>query len=394
MSEPSSQAPERAAILDRAVRPVFEEHWRAPGFTVPNATTYPWQWLWDSCFCAIVHADLGDEERAVLELRSALAHQGPTGFVPHVTYWGDALFLESFWGRSATSAITQPPMFGHAVVELVRRGIEVPSDVVDCASAGLRFLLSERRRTPGDLVEMVHPWESGADDSPRWDSLVVGELIGDAWYRRKGELVQSITFDETGAPIANDECRVGSVALSALIAWNALELASLTGDVWLGERAVELAEALSARWDPELRTWVDDGPTESGSGRVRTLEAMLVALVDPDERHVQAAMDELVSAAAYGATYGPTGVHREEPAFDPDTYWRGPSWPQLSYLVWCAARGAGREDVADEVADALTAGAILSGMAEHWNPDTARPGGAAPQSWTGLAFTVARSAGL
>ena len=394
MSEPTVHGAERAPSLESMVRPVFDAHWRAPGFTVPNATTYPWQWLWDSCFCAVVWADLGDDERAIQELRTALAHQGPTGFVPHVTYWGDERFLEPFWGRSATSAITQPPMFGHAVVELVRRGIDVPGDVVDRSAACLRFLLEERRRTRGGLVEMVHPWESGADDSPRWDALVAGELTAEAWYARKGELVHALRFDDAGAPVANDECPVGSVAFSALIAWNAAELARLTGDGALADRASELAGALSTRWEPELGTWVDDGPTEATSGRVRTLEAMLPALVDPEAAHVQRALDELVDPAAFGAPFGPTGVHRGEPSYDPATYWRGPAWPQLSYLVWCAARGAGRDDVALAVAERLTSGAVTSGLAEHWDPDTARPGGAAPQSWTGLALTVARTAGL
>ena len=94
-------------------RSVLEAHWRAEGFAVPNAEVYPWQWLWDSCFHAICWASLGDE-RAVTELDRTLAHQGETGFVPHMTYWSDPGFAEQFWGRPTTSCITQPPMFGHA----------------------------------------------------------------------------------------------------------------------------------------------------------------------------------------------------------------------------------------------------------------------------------------
>ena len=369
----------------------MEAHWREPGFTVPNATTYPWQWLWDSCFCALVWADLGEPDRGVQELRSAVAHQGATGFVPHVTYWSDPDVLSGFWGRSGTSCITQPPMLGHAVAELVRRGVAVPDDLVDAAVRAVRFLLRDRRRSPGGLVEIVHPWESGADDSPRWDSLLGGgaERTDLAWYERKGQLVGAIRFDEAGAPVANDEAGVGSVAFSALVAWNAAELAQLTGDDPLAAEARTLASSLSARWDADLRTWVDDGPTAGGSGRVRTLEALLPALVDPDPGHVGAALDALVEPTAHGATYGPTGVHRAEPCFAPATYWRGPAWPQLTYLLWCAARHAERADVAAALVRSLTGGAVRSGLAEYWHPDTAAPGGAVPQSWTGLALVVA-----
>ena len=74
-----------------------------------------------------------------------------------------------FWGRPGTSSITQPPMYGHAVAELVRRGVDVDADVVDRAGRGLRFLLESRVRDGVGPV-IVHPWESGCDDSPRWDA--------------------------------------------------------------------------------------------------------------------------------------------------------------------------------------------------------------------------------
>ncbi len=66
---------------------LLERHWRPPGFCVPNATTYPWQWLWDSCFHAVCWAHLGEGGRAVAELGNVLAHQAADGFVPHLTYW-------------------------------------------------------------------------------------------------------------------------------------------------------------------------------------------------------------------------------------------------------------------------------------------------------------------
>ena len=96
---------------------LLERHWRPPGFCVPNATTYPWQWLWDSCFHAVCWAHLGEGGRAVAELGNVLAHQAPNGFVPHLTYWDGSGVHAEFWGRPGTSSITQPPMYGHAVAE-------------------------------------------------------------------------------------------------------------------------------------------------------------------------------------------------------------------------------------------------------------------------------------
>jgi hypothetical protein len=137
---------------------------------------------------------------------------------------------------------------------------------------------------------------------------------------------------------------VASAGFNALVAFNARELAGLTGDDVLGAGAQELAEALDDRWDPDLRTWVDDGPTAATSGRIRTLDALLPALVTA--RPVPEVLAPLADPAAHGAPYGPTGVHRAEPTFAPSTYWRGSAWPQLSYLCWVATRstvaGVGR----------------------------------------------------
>ncbi len=72
----------------------------------------------------------------------------------------------------------------------------------------------------------------------------------------------------------------------------------------------------------------------------------------------------------------------------PRRYWRGPAWPQLTYLLWVAARRR-QHPVAETLRDRLVAGAWRSGFAEYWDPDTAERRGAAPQSWTALAAVVA-----
>lgn len=377
--------------LEQAVRATFEAHWREPGYTCPSAERYPWQWLWDSCFHSLVWHRLGDDDRAVAELANVFAGQDQaSGFVPHVAYWGDPGHHEDFWGRTGFSSITQPPMYGHVVAELTRAGVEVSDQVVADARSGLAFLLDRRRRSAGGLVELAHPWESGADDCPRWDDLTAVPFDLAVWRERKGELVASLRVDEAGSPIANDLCAVASAGFNALVAFNAIELGMAIGESGLVDQGNELSRRLSEQWDGDLLTWADGGPTSAGSGRARTLDALLVALVDPDAAHVGAALDQLIDGAAHGGRFGPTGVHRGEPTFAPDVYWRGPAWPQLSYLLWIAASRAGRSDVADVVGSALVAGAEMSSLAEYWHPDTGAGGGASPQSWTGLALLVGR----
>jgi hypothetical protein len=368
--------------LRREVRATLEAHWVPEGYAAPNDRVYPWQWLWDSCFHALVWAELGEGERAVRELSTALSVQDESGFVPHMNYVRDPGFHESFWRRRGSSSITQPPMYGHAIAVLRAKGVEVPDELVERAHRGIDFLLRRRRRHPSGLVLLAHPWESGCDDSPRWDDLNGPDGWDLArWYDRKGEFVASLTLDRDGAPVGNDAFTVASAGFNALVAFNAGEL---------GVDAADIVDALDAQWDPSRVTWIDAGDTERGSGRSRTVDGLLPTLVAREVAHRDAAFAAMLDPDAHGACFGPTGVHRAEPTFAPDVYWRGPTWPQLSYLLWVAATRAQRADVATAIAASTVAGAVRSGLAEYWHPDTGRGLGAVPQSWTGLALLMTR----
>ena len=276
-------------------------------------------------------------------------------------------------------------MYGHAVAELSRLGMSPGDEIVDRCRRGLEFLLRARCRTAAGLVEICHPWESGCDDSPRWDSAVPEGWTADAWYRAKGDWVGTIERTPGGAPLRNPRFAVGSVGFSALIAWNAFELAGVVADRGLASAARELAEAVDDRWDPELATWVDDGPTAAGSGRVRTLDGLLPALLHPRPE----ALAALVDPAAHGAPCGPRGVHLAEPSHSPSTYWRGPAWPQLTYLSWLAATSSGTApDTGSALLRSMCTGAVRSGYSEYWVADTGAPLGAVPQSWSTLALVV------
>lgn len=369
--------------LRSRVAAIMNNAWREPGFCVPNGHTYPHQWLWDSCFHAVVWCAL-DDDRGVTELEQALAKQDPTGFVPHLTYWHHPDRHRAFWGRSMTSIITQPPMYGHAARQLVDNGHRLADDLVESMGRGLLWLFRDRARTPAGLIPVLHPWESGCDDSPRWDDY---RNPGVSWRDVKGDLVAALReADDSDVSLP---FRVGSVGFNALVAWNALEYLTIDGAPYRAEiddAAAALIEVLRSRWDAASLTWVDDGPA---SGRIRTLDALLVVLVDPRAQ----VFEQLVDPAAFGARYGPRGVHVDEPTYRPDVYWRGPAWPQLSYLAWVAAERAGRPDVAAVLARSLVDGAAASGFAEYWHPETGQGLGAIPQTWAALAYVVARADG-
>ncbi len=401
----SNVAPHRLAdpALFAAVAAMMDNAWTLPGFCVPNGEVYPHQWLWDSCFHSVIWTKL-DPSRALTEVDHVLATIGPTGFVPHMNYWTDPDAHADLWARSKTSSITQPPMWALALSEIAACGVVLDDELLGRAARGLLHLLDDRPRSASGLACVLHPWETGCDDSPRWDDWASGpsapfDRVG--WKNDKVRLVGSLVFDDHGAPIDNPDFAVGSVGFSALVAWNCGLLAPLVAAAADPEVAGlvdrlqagrdELADAVRSRWDDDRRIWWDEplrGDVGPSSG-ARTLDAMLALFVDPRAEM----FDQLVDAEAFGAPFGPRGVHRAEPGYEPDHYWRGPAWPQLTYLLWRAAQrgvaeGLTASSSARMLATSLVDGARRSGLAEYWNPETGEGRGAAPQSWAGLAICV------
>jgi hypothetical protein len=382
---PATSGGSQRSGLRRRAAALLDEAWTEPGFCVPNRAVYPHQWLWDSCFHALVWAGLGSD-RGLIELANALDRQADDGFVPHMTYWQDPDIDAGFWGRPGSSSITQPPMYGHALVEQARLGCRVPDDLVARARAGLAHL-GARPRTAAGLVPVFHPWETGCDDSPRWDRWFPPGIGPEARRERKGELVAALVRSEDGHAIGSDRFAVGSIGFNALVAWNATELATGFGDPdrALTDLADELTEAIRGRWRDDR--WVDDhGGDDHPSAAVRTVDSLLALLVDPRD----SAFDQLADPEGFGAPFGPRGVHRAEPTYEPATYWRGSAWPQLTYLLMVAVERADRPGATRTLARWLVDGAERSGDAEHWNPETGAGLGARPQTWAALALLANR----
>jgi hypothetical protein len=388
-----SAAPDqRRALVDAESRRALELNWVAKqGFTMPNRRKYPWQWLWDSCFHAIAWSALGDA-RGRTELESLFSLQLPSGFLPHMGYQKHPERSRALWHSPGRSDITQPPMYGHALRVLAARGFDV-EHLYEPATAALRYLVERRRDPASGLIRVLHPWETGCDDSPRWDGWEARPFSERRWNKRKRDLVRSIVLTD-GAASANPQFDVASVGFSALASFNMQELAGLTGDAELMQSADALVAAIERRWADERRTWGDLRLHGPGTGALApTLDGLFPVLVSRDRRQVEGAFAELFDAARFWRPFGPSGVAADEPGYEPKRYWRGDAWPQEIYLMMVAALRHGREEDARQLAQRLVVGCTGSCFAERWNPEKGRALGAVPQGWAALATEGVRVLG-
>ena len=414
------------------------------GWTKAAPRLYPHQWSWDSAFIAIGLAHV-DTARAAQELRSLFLAQWTTGLVPHIVFnpdvppgsyfpdaesWNVANLSADVPKGKLTSGLIQPPV--HAIAawrirEIAGQRGRVDLETVDAflreiypkLFAWHRYLLTARDPEQSGLVTIYHPWESGLDNSPRWDpalrAVTVGELepytrfdlqhVADPSQRPTNEeydrylwlveLLKQARYDDAAIVASGFPFMVKDVLISGiLVAANEalLRIAEASGVPddersliadWIerGQRGLESA------WNAELGLALDYDVLASEPVRVQTIAgfAPLVAGGLAPARRT-ALLETLDSEAFLGDArlrwQVPPSTSPLDPAFRSRSYWRGPTWPVLTWLFWWALMRDGEQEHADRLRTASLDQIATIGFAEYVEPFTGEPLGSLDQSWT------------
>jgi hypothetical protein len=212
--------------------------------------------------------------------------QFPNGFLPHMVYDRTAGHQSAdqavYRGpREDVSCFTQPPVYALAIDWARKHKITPPDSLIQRMVRGLSYLTT--RRTREGLAFVVHPWETGCDDSPRWDSWYGGGAWDQQrWLERDKQLVASTEFDpEEGDAIWNSQFACAPSLFNGILS-HAFYLASeLTGDRRLLQTSFELGEAMDGLlWDDSEGMYADRPLAGGGdSARAPVLDGVLSALL-------------------------------------------------------------------------------------------------------------------
>ncbi len=405
---------------------------------------YPHQWSWDSAFIAIGLAHL-DPLRAVRELESLFAAQWVTGLVPHIVFnpavppgsyfpdaerWASAAISPAAPRTRANSGLCQPPV--HAIAlrriwDAADRDHCLTTSDVRLAIQNLyphllawhRYLATARDPEGSGLVTILHPWESGTDNSPRWDAALAQVRVGDLPpYRRSDlrhvadpsqrptgeeydrylwlvELLKRAGYDDSAATDPTYPFRIKDVLSSAILvaANDALaELAALAGAPDAERREIaRWAErgrrALAERWDAEIGLCLDFDLNAGRSIPVRTIAGFAPLVAGGLTPEQQSALLTTFDSSAFTGHPDlrwplPPSTSPDDPGFRPRAYWRGPTWPFMTWLLWWALRRADERDRAARLRLAALDQLSVIDFAEHAEPFTGATLGSVDQSWT------------
>jgi len=403
------------------------------GYTVPTARLYPFQWNWDSAFVAMGWQTF-DEPAAWREVKSLLKGQWDDGMVPHIVFHApsDQYFPgPDVWGTRhvpPTSGITQPPVLASAVARLVATARDKGLAEAKAAAIYPHLLANHRwwsrARDPHQtgLVAVLHPWETGMDNSPAWDTAFArvptstttvvkrrdtshvdaGHRPHDIDYQRFIHLVDC--YREAGWDPARmwqvAPFKVADVATNAILARaeiDLLELAARFGtaadQAEIAQRAARMKQAIATLWQPKLglygsRDLIADAPIETA-----TSAGFLPLYADAADAAKAARMGATLDRWREQVRYLVPSTPPDSPSFEPLRYWRGPVWAVVNWMIADGFARAGDAVRARQISAATRASIEHAGFGENFDPLTGAAGGGGTFSWTAAIYLLLAKAG-
>ena len=154
---------------------------RRSNYTLPtNTKLYPAQWNWDSAFIALGYSNF-NLDYSFKEIETLISGQWDDGMIPHILFHiKDLNYTPNYkaWncGRKVSSSgITQPPILAsilRIIIErqkLSKKKIKKYQILILKIKKYLEWFIRYRDPKKTGLISILHPWESGYDNSPLWD---------------------------------------------------------------------------------------------------------------------------------------------------------------------------------------------------------------------------------
>lgn len=390
-------------------------------YTVPTHGLYPFQWNWDSALSALGFAHF-DEARAWREIETLFEHQWEDGMVPHIIFheMDDGYFPgPDVWstGRNLpTSGITQPAVTGFAVRRIFDRAkdqklaAEKARALLPRIHAWHQWFYVNRDPRGSGLVAIIHPWESGRDNSVDWDDAFErvptdgvhpftrrdtshanpAHRPTDEQYKRYIWLVQ--TFRSLGWDNSklhdSSPFQIVDPGFNAILIRSCADLADLAdilGEAEIAAQSRAMAEkgiaAMDALWSDAHGQYLCYDRAAGAHVSSPSIGGILAAFAPIPQARAKA-IAERIDVLAKNCTYLVPSHDPIAPEFDALRYWRGPVWLIVNYMISDGLEIAGQPTMAHRINRDCLRLIEQSGFAEYYGPINAEPCGGDSFTWT------------
>lgn len=390
-------------------------------YTVPTHGLYPFQWNWDSCLTALGQAHI-DEGRAWQEIETLFAHQWEDGMVPHIIFHkhDDGYFPgPTVWGTNRpvpTSGITQPAVAGFVIRRLFDRAVD--KEMARKRAAALLPKVAAwhdwffRCRDPKGtgLVAVLHPWETGRDNSIDWDAAFerVPTTGVEPFQRRdtshanpehrptQEQYLRYIWLVQHFRALGWDNSKLHDASpfqivdpgFNGILLRSCSDLAALAGA--LGEKEIAAKNrahldrgiaAMETLWSETHGQYVCLDRVTGDLVQSASIGGILAGFA-PIPAHRLAALERRIDHLGTQVPYLVPSHDPADPRFDHLRYWRGPVWLIVNYMIMDGLAAGGHDRMVGRIHHDCFALIARSGFAEYHSPVDATPCGGGKFTWT------------
>jgi hypothetical protein len=392
-------------------------------YTRPSGRLYPHQWNWDSAFITIGWAHI-DWDRAVREIDSLLAGQWTNGMLPHIRYNPDVRDYApgpEWWPEvpvrragEVTSGISQPlvaPTAVHIAGLLqpdTRRRLGWWARIFEPLRDAVAYFPAHRTVPGSPLIVIVHPWESGLDNSPHWDFAVRQGHRPSRPYRRVDtalvaaaerperpdydlymylvELIARHDYD-MHAYLPRTPFAVYGAMFNALWYRAAVDLNQIAAALG-GPPAIQPSALAAFRdafastlWNADEEVFLDFDLTARRQIPVVGAAGLCAIFGGLVEAEQAGGMLARYISRSTGCHLLPS-IPPDQDTFEPSRYHRGPVWVQTNWFIARGLDDLGLHADARALAEATVNLIRANGFHEYFDARTGRGAGDGQFSWT------------
>jgi putative isomerase len=290
----------------------------------PSKIYYVGVWQWDAFFHALAYRHV-DKKLAHDQLRIVIDHQRADGMIP------DAVHDEGTITRLShpiEGDVTKPPLLAWAAWKLYEldHDREFLDEIYEPIVRWNNWWFEQNDSDGDGLCEYHHPYSSGLDDSPLWDDGMPVE-----------------------APDLNTYLFLQLEALSKIA--RVLDQKD-DAERWAVKAAEMAARLVRGMWDEQSGYFWANRIVNQQHVRVNVRTPFnLFPLITGrlPKSIVERLIAHLTNEHEFWPRYPVPTVALDDPKFDPQTMWRGPTWVNVNYLLIEGLQRNGYLDLAREL---------------------------------------------
>jgi len=319
----------------------------------PARNVYATQFLWDSCFASVGVAQF-NQKLAEGYLLNICENQEPDGKMPQ--------FVCATWNRPGES---QPPLLGWAAWQLYEQFGDKTLVSAMCGPLGrmVDWWFKNRDEDKNGVVEYNDPLESGWDNSPRFDKGRIEAVELNAYLNREMRILAKMA-SVLGKPEDSKK--------------------------WELRAAEHAARVTAALFDTESGVYYARLVEQGSLHKILTpasFTPLWAGLPIPEETAKSMIERYLLDPNRFFGQYPFPSVAYDEPTYKPDSWWRGPVWMNIAWIMVETLDAYGYEKEAEEGTSRLLDMMTRSDeLYELYSSADGRPKGCPGYGWTSAVF--------